>query len=194
MGKRTLLEPPNTIIKNLELEDVGIHVTDRFAETPVDYDIAIDRFEAEPLRSHFAVFDLLFRSNLNGTLNGAGIEIINTKSDGQRRTRWTARDVSAGVLASLIGGPFSLFESGTVDVEVSDHWEAERVEDLHLDWAPLEPCRHAAPAPPPSVSHATGRQSFVGQRHADERRPDSHDMWVVYNRGVAPLAGKASPY
>ncbi|EDY83893.1 hypothetical protein VDG1235_3520 [Verrucomicrobiia bacterium DG1235] len=133
-GPASLVKTPNYTIKDLKLSKLSIHVDDRSSETPTNYDIAIDHFEAQPLRSHFAIFDLLFRSNLDGTLNGSRLTISNTESDGHRHTKWATQDVPAGVLASLIGGPFSLFEAGTVDVEVTDQWEAERVESLELDW------------------------------------------------------------
>lgn len=130
-----LLKAPNYTIKDLHINDVSIHVDDRSAARPTAYDIEIASFQAEPLRSHFAIFDLLFRSNLDAKLNGSRLLISNTESNGQRHTQWATQDVPASVLASLIGGPFSLFEKGSVDVEVTDQWEAEQVSNLELDWA-----------------------------------------------------------
>jgi hypothetical protein len=130
-----VLKAPNYTIEDLHINDVSIHVDDRSADTPTVYDIEIASFQSQPLRSHFATFDLLFRSNLDGTLNGSRLLISNTEANGQRHTKWATQDIPASVLASLIGGPFSLFEEGTVDVEVTDQWEAEQVNNLELDWA-----------------------------------------------------------
>ncbi len=134
ISKSPLLKSPIFVIKDLTLEEVSIQVDDRSSETPTSYDIGIDQLHAQPIRSHFAIFDLLFRSNLDGTLNGSRLEIVNTEESGQRRTTWATSGIPAATLASLVGGPFHLFEAGIIDVEVSDQWESEDIENLELDW------------------------------------------------------------
>ncbi|MEM9157554.1 MAG: hypothetical protein AAGB46_00790 [Verrucomicrobiota bacterium] len=133
-GKPSLLNTPNYEIKDLQLEDVNIRVEDQSSETPTSYQIAINRYQARPLRSHFAIFDLLFRSNLDATLNSSRLEIINTEENGVRHTKWATKEIPAPVLASIIGGPFTLFEKGSVDVEVADQWETHQIEQIELDW------------------------------------------------------------
>lgn len=132
LTKAPLLQSPLFIVKDLKLEEVSIHVDDYATQTPISYDLQIARLQAQPLRSHFALLDLLFRSNLEGTLNDPRLEIVNTESDGQRYTKWATSDFPAATLASLVGGPFHLFEASTVDVEVTDQWES--VETLDLNW------------------------------------------------------------
>lgn len=134
ISRSPLLKSSIFIVKNLELNNVNIHVDDRSAHTPTQYDIQIDRLHAQPIRSHFAIFDLLFRSNLDGTLNGSRLEIVNTTVNNERHTRWGTNDIPATTLASLVGGPFHLFENGTVDVEVTDLRKTDSVDNLDLNW------------------------------------------------------------
>ncbi len=134
ISKSNLLKSPNYVVNNLQLSDISINVDDRSKATPTRYKIEIDDFQAQPIRSHFAIFDLLFRSYLDGTLNGSRLTIVNTDTDGQRQTKWATRGISVATLTSLVGGPFHLFESGKVDVEVTDQWEYDSVENLDLDW------------------------------------------------------------
>ncbi|MGJ8641479.1 MAG: hypothetical protein ACSHYA_18965 [Opitutaceae bacterium] len=129
-----LLNSPRYTVRDLRVERVAIHVVDASSDQPTDYDINIDQLHVAPLRSHYAVFDLLFRTNLNATLNGSRLEIINTETNGMRRTKWATHDVQAEILASFVGGPFALFDGGLVNVEVDDEWEVEQIENLSLDW------------------------------------------------------------
>ncbi len=165
-----LLDAPKYRIDHLTLKQVNIQVTDRSTGKPTDYHIAIDHFEASPLRSHFAVFDLLFRSNLDAQLNGSELKIVNNEKDGMRQTRWATLAVQADVLASLIGGPFALFDGGLVDVEINDRWEAERAETVLLDWEIRVKEAHARL--PDSVPTALKPLARVWAKHINENPKD----------------------
>ena len=138
-----LLDTPEFIIEKLILEEVRIQVTDHSSADALTYNIEINHFNASPIRSHFAIFDLLFRSNLDGSLNDSQLTIINTEESGVRRTQWETLDVPASILASMVGGPFSLFDGGMIDVKINDQWNAEQVDNLMLDWEIVVTDAHA---------------------------------------------------
>ena len=109
----------------------------------MSYNIGIESFHASPIRSHYALFDLLFRSNLDASLNDSRLEIINTEEGGMRSTKWATQGVPATILSSLVGGPFSLFDGGMIDVEINDQWNASQVSELELDWKIVVKDAHA---------------------------------------------------
>lgn len=125
---------PEFEIGRLDLQDLAISVVDRSRSDPVAYEVEIERFESKPLRSRYLWFDILFRSNLEARLNGSLLRVENSEADGRHATRWSAGEIDAPALASLVGGPFSLFESGKVSVEVSDEWEIEQRDEIQMDW------------------------------------------------------------
>lgn len=130
----SLLNTPSYRINELKLDQISVNVVDESSAEPTAYNIEIERCHASPLRSHFAIFDILFRTNLTATLNGSVLEILNTETNGIRTTKWATQDVPAEILASLVGGPFSLFESGSVDFEIHDEWEVKNIENISMEW------------------------------------------------------------
>ncbi len=125
---------PRYQINELVLSNVNIDLTDWSSGKAIKYPISISRFEAEPLRSHYLWFDILFRTNLNAQLDGSALTILNKDNDGLRHTHWSIREIQAPVLASLVGGPFLLFEKGSLDVAVTDEWEIDNRADIEMDW------------------------------------------------------------
>ena len=124
---------PKFVFEKLSVADLKIEVNDS-ANGRGSYRVQVEAFEAEPLRSRFLWFDILFRSNLRGSLNASELTISN-REEGQRRyTSWTVRGVDAPTLNSLVGGPFRLFDAGKIDVEVSDDWELEKSPEINMDW------------------------------------------------------------
>ncbi len=126
---------PRWSIQWLSLTRVAIDVVDESAAVPIRYPILIERVEAAPLRSHYLWFDVLFRSNVIAHIDGAETRIENSMtSDGMRQTRWGVEGIAAETLASVVGGPFALFRSGTIDVTVSDEWTLRDRDRLQMDW------------------------------------------------------------
>ena len=129
-----LLDTPHYKISDLQLERISVKVIDQSATEPATYDLEIKDMHTAPLRSHYVIFDALFRTNLNATLNGSELTIVNTEQNAKRYTQWATSNVPAEALASLVGGPFSLFESGSIDVEVHEEWEVEQINNLSTEW------------------------------------------------------------
>ena len=125
---------PTFSIDHLELQSVTINVHDLRKETPTNYEIAIHQLDCLPLRSRYLWFDILFRANLNASLNGSVLRIENSETAGVRSTRLIARDIETSTLASLIGGPFALFESGLATVEITDEWIHDKRTEIDMAW------------------------------------------------------------
>jgi hypothetical protein len=122
-------------VKNLLVSDASVNLSgsnpdgNRF-EVPVE----IDRLEVEPLRSRNALFDLLFRSNAAGTLDGAPFQLSSSVIPDGRRTEWRANKVPIASFGSMTGGLLSWFSSGFVDVYVDDDWQRSDTTTINMDW------------------------------------------------------------
>ncbi|MDA3874693.1 MAG: hypothetical protein PF795_12135, partial [Kiritimatiellae bacterium] len=91
-------------------------------ETLEEVPISIPYWEVSPLRSRFYAFDLLFRSNLDGTI-GDGRILIETQGDGDGRTsRWLAEDLRVEWMSAFMSPPWNGLAEGRMDVEVRDAW------------------------------------------------------------------------
>lgn len=144
------LKLPRYAINHLTLSRIEVEIIDNTAAAPVRYPISIESMEAKPIRSLFVWFDILFRANLNATIDGANARIVNSSTqNGVRHTQWTIEGTSAKSLASLIGGPFSIFQSGAIDVSVSDDWTFKDRDHIQMDW--LLRAENARVALPPST-------------------------------------------
>ena len=89
---------------------------------------------AKPLRSRFALFDMLFRSNTSGSIAGAPLEISTSVIQDGRITTWRAEKVPVAQLGALTGGALSWFSTGTVDVFVDDTWQMGHSLSIDMDW------------------------------------------------------------
>ncbi|MDJ0916399.1 MAG: hypothetical protein QNJ05_01465 [Woeseiaceae bacterium] len=99
-----------------------------------DVPIEIERVEVRPLRSRFALFDILFRSNASGSLAGAPVTLSSSEVPDGRRTEWRADKVPIASFGSMTGGILSWFSSGYVDVYVDDEWQRSDATAINMDW------------------------------------------------------------
>jgi hypothetical protein len=98
--------------------------------------VAVNYMKVQSLRSEWAIFDVLFRSNTKGAIVHQPFSISTSGDALGRDTQWHVDGLPVEVLADHIGGPFALLTAGTADVHVVDHWR--RVQDrlvLVMDWS-----------------------------------------------------------
>jgi hypothetical protein len=124
---------PKFVFDKISIEDLKLNIDDTQNEKGT-YSIFIDEFYSEPLRSYFLWWDILFRSNLKATVDASELRIVNKRNDSLKETTWMINDVSATTLNSLVGGPFSYFRKGQVDVEVRDTWDIESTTEVNMNW------------------------------------------------------------
>ncbi len=124
------------VINSLAITDVEVAYADYTRKRLLALPVVIQHLTADPLRSQWAVFDVLFRANATGTIAGRPFHITTTGDDLGRETAWHVDGLPVEILADQIGGPFALLSGGTCDVHVVDRWrmsQDERV--IVMDWS-----------------------------------------------------------
>jgi hypothetical protein len=122
-------------VKDLHVTDVSVRILgsnpdgNRF-DVPID----IGQVQVKPLRSRFALFDILFRSNAAGSLDGAPFRLSSSVIPDGRRTEWRAEKVPIASFGSMTGGLLSWFSSGYVDIYVDDEWQRSDATAINMDW------------------------------------------------------------
>ncbi len=125
----------NFEVRDLRVSDVRVSVAGTNPDgNDFEMPVAIGELEIRPLRSRFALFDVLFRANGSGTLAGAPFRISTVEIPDGRRTEWRAENVPVASFGSMVGGTLAWFSSGTVDVYIDDEWERSDATAIDLDW------------------------------------------------------------
>jgi len=137
-------------IDALSVRDLDITYVDHLRQPALVVPITLATLTVAPLRSQWAVFDVLFRSNAIGTVAGRPLTIATSGDELGRETQWHIDALPVAVLAAQIGGPCALLTAGTADVHVVDRWrrsDAERF--IVMDWSVvLHDVRAALPEAP----------------------------------------------
>lgn len=197
-------------VNTLDLRDVDIVYADHTRKTSLVVPVTLTALTAAPLRSDWAVFDVLFRSNASGTIAGSPLTITTSGDDLGRETQWHIDALPVAVLAAQIGGPFSLLLEGTADVRVVDRWQRsddDRV--IVMDWSLMLHDVHAAmpdsPSPlmmlfgKPAVAYLNGQSASIPlsfQGAIDEQRfhgvtsAEAAGMWQVIADSVVATLGE----
>jgi hypothetical protein len=119
-------------IENLTLLNVDVALSKGDA-APVA--VSLKSVTSAPLRSNFAVFDFLFRSNVAGQIDGHDILISTRNTDGGRITQWRMPDLPiASVSRFVTTPPIGWLREGTVTVSVDDRWALAKRGEIDMDW------------------------------------------------------------
>lgn len=121
-------------IDRLVVTKAEFTVTERAGRSPLTFDLEIDNWQSEPLRSDFAAFDLLFRSNGHGRIAGEDFEIESKVIPGGRETKWRVQALPIEIPAAYMGGPFTWLTQGNLQVAVEDSWQLNETASILLDW------------------------------------------------------------
>jgi hypothetical protein len=88
-----------------------------------------------PFRSNFAVFDLLFRSNVAGQIDGHDILVSTRNIDGGRITQWRMPDLPMASVSRFVAEPpIGWLREGTLTVSVDDRWVLAKRAEIDMDW------------------------------------------------------------
>lgn len=97
--------------------------------------LSLKSVSSMPFRSNFAVFDLLFRSNVVGQIDGRDISISTRDADGGRVTQWRMPDLPIASVRHLVAKPpIGWLREGTLTVSVDDRWALTRQAEIDMDW------------------------------------------------------------
>lgn len=123
------------VIDKLDVMDVSVTLSGTNPDGNVfELPVEIDQIESEPLRSRLALFDVLFRSNMTGSIAGAPFEVATSIIQDGRQTTWRADRVPVASLGAMTGGPLSWFSAGYVNVAVDDQWQRSDALSIDMDW------------------------------------------------------------
>ncbi len=136
----------NFVVRDLQIADVDIHLG-RPDGPPVRY--VFTRLAVAPFRGYLALFDLLFRSNISGEIDGHRIDIATSGSAAGRKTQWKFDALPVDLVRHYVGvAPATWLQAGVLEIEVEDRWRRDDEETtFDMDWRLrfLEP-RVSAPA------------------------------------------------
>lgn len=123
------------VIETLRLRDVALTIADNTnPDQLVAFPITVSMLEAIPLRSSYALFDLLFRANAEGSLAGQPFAISTSLQPNGRDTSWKIHDLPIELLSNYVGGIFKYIKTGVIDIEVDDQWRKARQTEIDTHW------------------------------------------------------------
>lgn len=96
------------------------------------HELEIETAQVAPLRSNWAPFDLLFRSNLEASFDGADLRVQTEVIAGDgRRTEWALDRMEITTLSAFTdAAPIRWFADGTISAQMQDEW---RRDDISID-------------------------------------------------------------
>jgi len=120
------------IVQNLSIKNVDVRVS-KLGNKPLN--LVLDSIEAKPFRSRYAIFDIFFRSNIDGSLDGHKI-IIKSREEGNGRvTKWHLDHFPVDIVNQYIQkAPINWFSRGVIDIQVEDKWEYGENAQINMDW------------------------------------------------------------
>lgn len=123
-------------VRELTLEDVGVALSKGEA-APVAVSLA--SVASREFRSNYALFDLLFRSEVKGQLDGHDFTISTRKAATHHESTWRAPDLPAATVARLVSQPpIGWLSDGTIavdlDARINEGAPSLAKTDMQLDW------------------------------------------------------------
>jgi hypothetical protein len=123
-------------VRELTLTDVGVALSKGDA-APVA--VSLTSVDSREFRSNYALFDLLFRSEVKGQLDGHDFTISTLKAETHRESKWRAPDLPAVTVARLVSRPpIGWLSEGTVavdlDARINEGAPTFAKTDMQLDW------------------------------------------------------------
>jgi hypothetical protein len=178
------------VIDDLDIRAVNLVYLDTSDVEKISrLDLEVSDWRSQPLSSTLAIYDLFFRSNVQGTLNQHPFSIQTEDSTAGKYTHWRSGNVPVLVLAQLVGGPFSLLNSGTVDVKVDEHWKLAKPPVIEFEWE-LH-FKQINSAVPPNYN---GMKKVLAQRTVDyfNTRPEDFVISFAMTMNESEFTGKSS--
>lgn len=127
----------NIPISRLSIFDATLNYTDSSVKgEPVKFDLVLESLQCVPFNTAFAAHDILFRSNVVGTIDQQPFSIESQRSETGAKTIWKATGMPVRFARSYLNGPFRLLRAGECDVhivqDVPDDRKLPVVVDTHL--------------------------------------------------------------
>lgn len=122
-------------LERLVVDDALIKIADHTrGPNAVEVELRVDSLVTEPVDSEWVVFDMLFRSNAKGQINGRNFSIATSELPRGRETRWRGDGLPIELLAPYLGGPFDWISSGKMDLDVVGRWQVGKSIEIEMHW------------------------------------------------------------
>lgn len=124
-------------IENFRLADMRVRYANRIAAPDAEpLTVNITSMRSTLLRSKWLAFDLLFLSNIDGTIDETAFQVVTDHvSDSRYMTRWRSDGMPVAQLKTLVGGPFRIFEKGLVDISIENRLTLKPENTMDMDWS-----------------------------------------------------------
>ena len=120
------------IIDDLKFNNINASLT-KGENPPVN--ILLENIISQPFRSNYAIFDIFFRSNITGKIDGHAVSISTEKTGSGRKTRWTIESLPVKTVSNFVDkAPISWLQDGIIDIAVEDEWQLGKAPDINMDW------------------------------------------------------------
>ncbi|MBC7821385.1 MAG: hypothetical protein IAG10_31240 [Planctomycetaceae bacterium] len=121
--------------ERLILGNVRLTIIDRvMTKEPLQGELKLKAYAIAPFRSHWVAFDMLFRANGDGELEGKEFSVHERPIQAGHGTHWQAKNLPVQWFGNAIGSPFSWFQSGEFDLEIEDSWSLAREQEVRSKW------------------------------------------------------------
>ncbi|MBE7458727.1 MAG: DUF748 domain-containing protein [Planctomycetia bacterium] len=113
-------------IDDLRLRDAVLAIRDETpASTPVTATVTVTDAAVAPLRSRYALFDILYHSQMSGTIDEGSFAIEQKRETGETLTSWRMEGVEISKLSPYLGKDLSIV-SGKADLCVEQRWHPSK--------------------------------------------------------------------
>jgi len=123
-------------LHNFSLTDLKLDYRSRVLSKNIGGTLILDFWRSDILNSDLFIAGLFFSSNLSGSFEGQSFSVSNTYLTVEKKYKsvWSCEDISTEALASVMGWPFTWFESGRVDVAVVNQAANDDSALVEMDW------------------------------------------------------------
>jgi len=121
-------------IRDFRLEDIDIYFLDTTKSPSISANFKVNYLKSALIRSYLFVFDILFHSNIKGSLNGIPFSFETKKIAEGRETKWCAKNVPLNLIGAYAGGYFKYISDGNIDFNVFNHWRIGKQMKIEMDW------------------------------------------------------------
>lgn len=112
------------IVENLKV-DAGKLILTKQNSQPLD--ITINKINVLAFRNEYMVFDLLFRTNIDLSINDHTLSINKKLVDDTYETNFILSDFPVNIIADYVDKvPFNLFQKGTISIEINNKQKVQK--------------------------------------------------------------------
>ncbi len=109
----------NFPIGHLQINDATIDFSDATVDgEPVKFALLVKSLECRPFRTAYAPYEVIFRSNVEGTIDDHPFSVQSTNTTLGPKTVWRVTGMPINLAGSYLGGPFRWLREGECDIKV----------------------------------------------------------------------------